>query len=50
MLFRSYFLNRGILVTPFQCTRITAPVMTEADIDHHNEVFEGCVSELVGGA
>ncbi len=43
-----YFLNRGILVTPFQCTRITAPAMSEADVDRHSEVFEECVATLTG--
>lgn len=42
-----FFLNRGMLVTNFQNTRITSPAMTEADIDQHSSVFEACISELV---
>jgi glutamate-1-semialdehyde 2,1-aminomutase len=42
-----FCLNRGILVTNFQNTRLTSPTMTEGDIDRHTAVFENCISELV---
>ncbi len=43
-----YFLNRGILVTPFHNMLLIAPDMREADVDRHNDVLEACVAELKG--
>jgi glutamate-1-semialdehyde 2,1-aminomutase len=43
-----FFLNRGILVTNFQNTRLTSPTLTEDDVDRHTTVFEECVATLTG--
>ncbi len=40
-------LNRGILMTPFHNMALIAPAATEADIEHHTEVFRDCVEALV---
>ena len=36
-------LNRGILLTPFHNMALLAPAVTEADVDHHTEVFRESV-------
>ena len=36
-------LNRGILLTPFHNMALLAPAVTEADVDHHTEVFRDSV-------
>jgi glutamate-1-semialdehyde 2,1-aminomutase len=43
-------LNRGILLTPFHNMALIAPAVTEADIDHHTEVFRESVAALTSGA
>jgi glutamate-1-semialdehyde 2,1-aminomutase len=42
-----YALNRGILVTPFHAMALICADTTEADIDHHTEVFRSAVKELL---
>lgn len=39
-------LNRGILMTPFHNMALIAPDTSEADIDHHTQVFRESVSQL----
>jgi glutamate-1-semialdehyde 2,1-aminomutase len=41
-------LNRGVLLTPFHNMALVAPLVTEADIDLHTEVFRQVVMALVG--
>lgn len=41
-----YTMNRGILLTPFHNMALMCPTTTEADVDHHTEVFEQAVTEL----
>ncbi len=41
-------LNRGILMTPFHNMALIAPETTEADIDHHTQVFRESVAALIG--
>jgi glutamate-1-semialdehyde 2,1-aminomutase len=36
-------LNRGILLTPFHNMALLAPAVTDADVDHHTEVFRDSV-------
>jgi glutamate-1-semialdehyde 2,1-aminomutase len=40
-------LNRGILLTPFHNMALIAPATTEADIDHHTDVFRESVRNLL---
>lgn len=42
-----YALNRGILLTPFHNMALMSPATTEADVDHHTEVFEAAAVELL---
>jgi len=42
-----YALNRGILLTPFHNMALFCSTHTEADVDHHTDVFGSAVSELV---
>jgi len=42
-----YALNRGILLTPFHNMALFCSAHTEADVDHHTDVFGSAVSELV---
>jgi glutamate-1-semialdehyde 2,1-aminomutase len=42
-----YTLNRGILMTPFHNMALISADTSEADVDHHSEVFEEAVRELV---
>jgi glutamate-1-semialdehyde 2,1-aminomutase len=41
-----YFLNRGILVTPFHNMLLISPETTADDVDRHNAVFASCADEL----
>jgi glutamate-1-semialdehyde 2,1-aminomutase len=41
-----FALNRGILLTPFHNMALMSPATTEADVDHHTEVFREAVLEL----
>jgi glutamate-1-semialdehyde 2,1-aminomutase len=42
-----YAINRGILLTPFHNMALMSPHHTEADVDHHTEVFgEGLAEAL----
>ena len=41
-----YALNRGILLTPFHNMALLCPAHTDADVDHHTEVFAAAVDEL----
>jgi glutamate-1-semialdehyde 2,1-aminomutase len=41
-----YALNRGILLTPFHNMALMSPSTTEADVDHHTEVFESAAREV----
>ncbi len=43
-----YALNRGILLTPFHNMALLSPRHTEADVDHHTDVFGAAIDELVG--
>ena len=42
-----FALNRGILMTPFHNMALIAPDTTDADVDHHTEVFEEAVKTLL---
>lgn len=44
-----FFLNRGILLTPFHNMVLVCPEVSERDIEHHNQVFEACVKRLLAG-
>jgi len=41
-----FALNRGILMTPFHNMALLASDSTEADVDHHTEVFQDAVVSL----
>jgi glutamate-1-semialdehyde 2,1-aminomutase len=43
-----YLANRGILLTPFHNMALMCPTTTKADVDRHNEVFEGAIRALLG--
>ena len=43
-----YFLNRGILVTPFHNMLLISPETTAEDIDRHIVIFTECGGELTG--
>ena len=43
-----YAMNRRILMTPFHNMALMCPATTEADVDHHTEVFAAAVDELFG--
>lgn len=43
-----FALNRGVLMTPFHNMALMSPATTEADVDHHTEVFSEAVGLLVG--
>jgi len=45
-----YFLNRGILVTPFHNMLLISPEATADDVDRHNTIFAECAGELTGRA
>ena len=42
-----YALNRGILLTPFHNMALMSPATTDADVDHHTDVFAAAVAELL---
>jgi glutamate-1-semialdehyde 2,1-aminomutase len=42
-----YALNRGILLTPFHNMALMSPATTDADVDHHTEVFADAVRALL---
>lgn len=39
-LLHAFYMNEGILVTPFHTMFLMCPATTAADVDHHTEVFE----------
>ena len=41
-----YALNRGVLLTPFHNMALMSPATSEADVDHHTQVFRDAVVEL----
>ncbi len=43
-------LNRGILLTPFHNMALMSPATTDADVDHHTQVFREAALELAGRA
>jgi glutamate-1-semialdehyde 2,1-aminomutase len=43
-----YFINRGILLTPFHTMVLISPATTTGDVDQHNRVFADFVGELLG--
>lgn len=43
-----YFLNRGILVTPFHNMLLISPDTTADDVDRHTAVSAECAGELTG--
>ncbi len=43
-----FFLNRGILVTPFHNMLLISPETTAGDVDRHTAVFASCAGELTG--
>lgn len=45
-----YFLNRGILVTPFHNMLLISPETTVADVDRHTAIFTECAGDLTGRA
>ena len=40
-----YALNHGILLTPFHNMALMSPNTTEADVDHHTEVFAAAIDD-----
>ena len=42
-----YLLNRGVLITPFHNMALMSPATTEAEVDHHSEVFSDALAELL---
>ena len=45
-----YFLNRGILVTPFHNMLLISPETTPEDVDRHTAIFTECAGDLTGRA
>jgi glutamate-1-semialdehyde 2,1-aminomutase len=43
-----YLANRNVLMTPFHNMALMCPATTHADIDRHEEAFEGAIQELAG--
>lgn len=43
-LLHAFYMNEGILVTPFHTMFLMCPATAAADVDHHSEVFERFVS------
>jgi glutamate-1-semialdehyde 2,1-aminomutase len=41
-----YFMNRGVLVTPFHCMMLTCPATLESDAQRFVTVLDGFCSEL----
>ncbi len=47
--FHLWALNRGVLLTPFHNMALFSPAHSQADVDHHTEVFGEAVEALVAG-
>jgi glutamate-1-semialdehyde 2,1-aminomutase len=45
-----YFLNRGILVTPFHNMLLISPDTMAEDVDRHTAIFAECAGDLTGRA
>lgn len=45
-----YFLNRGILVTPFHNMLLISPETTAEDVDRHTAILAECAGDLTGNA
>jgi glutamate-1-semialdehyde 2,1-aminomutase len=45
-----YFLNRGVLVTPFHNMLLISPETTAEDVDLHTAIFDQCAGALAGSA
>lgn len=45
-----FFLNRGILVTPFHNMLLISPETRADDVDRHNTIFAECAGQLTGRA
>lgn len=43
-----YFMNRGVLITPFHCMLLMCPATTEADTGRYLQVLREFCAELVG--
>jgi glutamate-1-semialdehyde 2,1-aminomutase len=43
-----FALNRGILLTPFHNMALISPETSEADVNHHTQVFREAVVSLFG--
>jgi glutamate-1-semialdehyde 2,1-aminomutase len=43
-----YFLNRGILVTPFHNMLLISPETMAEDVDRHTAIFTECAGALTG--
>jgi glutamate-1-semialdehyde 2,1-aminomutase len=41
-----YFLNRGILLTPFHNVAVISPFVTSADLDRYDDVFDALITGL----
>ena len=42
-----YFLNRGILITPFHNMLLVSPQTSAGDVDRFNEVFRSLIQDLL---
>ena len=42
-----YFLNRGVLITPFHNMLLISPQTSAKDVDRFNEVFRSLIQDLV---
>ena len=38
-LMHAYFLNRGVMITPFHCMLLMCPSTQESDVDHYLQIF-----------
>lgn len=45
-----FFMNRGVLVTPFHNMLLVSPETTAEDVDRHTAIFNECVAALTGAA
>jgi glutamate-1-semialdehyde 2,1-aminomutase len=48
-LMHAFYMNEGVLITPFHSMLLTCPVTSTADVDRHGDVFERFV-RLIGDA
>jgi glutamate-1-semialdehyde 2,1-aminomutase len=48
-LMHAFYMNEGILITPFHGMLLTCPATSSADVERHGEVFERFVG-LIGEA